>query len=24
LLEKYGLGKKDILWAVKDVLDRKK
>jgi transketolase len=23
LLEKYGLGKKDILWAVKDVLDRK-
>jgi transketolase len=24
LLEKYGLGKKDVLWAVKDVLDRKK
>ncbi len=24
LLEKYGLGKKDILWAVKDALDRKK
>jgi len=24
LLEKYGLGKKDILWAVRDVLDRKK
>ena len=24
LLEKYGMGKKDILWAVKDVLDRKK
>ncbi len=23
LLEKYGLGKKDVLWAVKDVLDRK-
>jgi transketolase len=23
LLEKYGLGKKDILWAVKDVLERK-
>lgn len=23
LLEKYGLGKKDILWAVKDLLDRK-
>ncbi len=24
LLEKYGLGKKDVIWAVKDVLDRKK
>ncbi|MBL7803604.1 MAG: transketolase family protein [Saprospiraceae bacterium] len=24
LLDKYGLGKKDVLWAVKDVLDRKK
>ncbi|MBK8555520.1 MAG: transketolase family protein [Lewinellaceae bacterium] len=24
LLDKYGLAKKDILWAVKDVLDRKK
>ncbi|MEI6409650.1 MAG: transketolase C-terminal domain-containing protein [Bacteroidota bacterium] len=24
LLEKYGLGKKDVVWAVKDVLDRKK
>lgn len=24
LLEKYGLGKKDVLWAVKDVLERKK
>jgi transketolase len=24
LLEKYGLGKKDVMWAVKDVLDRKK
>lgn len=24
LLEKYGLGKKDVLWAVKDVLDRVK
>ncbi len=24
LLEKYGLGKKDVAWAVKDVLDRKK
>lgn len=24
LLEKYGLGKKDVLWAVKDALDRKK
>jgi transketolase len=24
LLEKYGLSKKDVLWAVKDVLDRKK
>ena len=24
LLEKYGLGKKDVLWAIKDVLDRKK
>lgn len=23
LLEKYGLGKKDVLWAVKDVLERK-
>lgn len=23
LLDKYGLGKKDVLWAVKDVLDRK-
>jgi transketolase len=23
LLDKYGLGQKDILWAVKDVLDRK-
>ena len=23
LLEKYGLGKKDVLWAVRDVLDRK-
>ena len=23
LLEKYGLGKKDVFWAVKDVLDRK-
>ncbi|MFZ4632673.1 MAG: transketolase family protein [Saprospiraceae bacterium] len=23
LLEKYGLGKKDVIWAVKDVLDRK-
>jgi transketolase len=23
LLEKYGLGKKDVLWAIKDVLDRK-
>lgn len=23
LLEKYGLGKKDILWAVKDAIDRK-
>ncbi|MBK7937940.1 MAG: transketolase family protein [Lewinellaceae bacterium] len=23
LLEKYGMGKKDVLWAVKDVLDRK-
>jgi transketolase len=24
LLEKYGLTKKDVIWAVKDVLDRKK
>jgi transketolase len=24
LLDKYGLSKKDVLWAVKDVLDRKK
>ncbi len=24
LLEKYGMSKKDVLWAVKDVLDRKK
>ncbi|HNM27341.1 MAG TPA: transketolase C-terminal domain-containing protein, partial [Saprospiraceae bacterium] len=24
LLEKYGLGKKDVVWAVKDVLERKK
>ncbi|HPI08534.1 MAG TPA: transketolase family protein [Saprospiraceae bacterium] len=24
LLDKYGLGKKDVIWAVKDVLDRKK
>jgi len=24
LLEKYGLGKKDVIWAVKDALDRKK
>lgn len=24
LLDKYGMSKKDILWAVKDVLDRKK
>ncbi|MCB0526265.1 MAG: transketolase family protein, partial [Saprospiraceae bacterium] len=24
LLDKYGLSKKDILWAAKDVLDRKK
>ncbi len=24
LLDKYGLSKKDLLWAVKDVLDRKK
>ncbi|MDX2281273.1 MAG: transketolase C-terminal domain-containing protein [Saprospiraceae bacterium] len=24
LLEKYGLGKKDVIWGVKDVLDRKK
>jgi transketolase len=24
LLEKYGLGKNDVIWAVKDVLDRKK
>jgi transketolase len=24
LLDKYGLGKKDILWAVKDVLERKR
>ena len=24
LLEKYGLSKKDVVWAVKDVLDRKK
>jgi transketolase len=23
LLDKYGLGKKDVIWAVKDVLDRK-
>ena len=23
LLDKYGLGKKDVLWAVKDVLDKK-
>jgi transketolase len=23
LLDKYGMGKKDVLWAVKDVLDRK-
>ncbi len=23
LLDKYGLGKKDVVWAVKDVLDRK-
>jgi len=23
LLEKYGLGKKDVIWAVKDLLDRK-
>lgn len=23
LLEKYGLGKKDVIWAVKDVLERK-
>lgn len=24
LLDKYGLGKKDVIWAVKDVLDRKR
>lgn len=24
LLDKFGLGKKDVLWAVKDVLDRKR
>jgi transketolase len=24
LLDKYGLGKKDVIWAVKDALDRKK